>query len=116
MVPDARFADGLTKASFATMWARIRSPPPPPAVHAGSAAASRRTRPDPAGPAAVAQRPRSRRIRDTRRIGTAPEANATNVPSHRKGQFGHLLDDLAPRPPTSGTVSSTRTGTARWTG
>ena len=47
VVPDARLDDGANKAAFATMWARIRSPPAPPAAKAMSEPAPRRRRPPP---------------------------------------------------------------------
>ena len=58
--------------------------------------ARRRARAAPDGAAPAPLGPRSRRPRGTRRIGTAPEADASNVPAHRRGQFGDIITDLAP--------------------
>ena len=96
VVPDARLDNGPTKAAFATMWARIRSPPASPAAPVRSEPAPRHRRPSPAGPDAATSGPRSRRDNATRRIGTAPEADATDIPEARRDEFGHVLDGLDP--------------------
>ena len=96
VVPDARLDDGVNKAAFATMWARIRSPPAPPAAQAMSEPAPRRRRPGRAGPGVAAPGPRPRGAHAARRIGTAPEADATDIPESRRNLFGHVLDGLDP--------------------